>query len=118
MCRFEMTDIRVQSPGGSQPFHLFRRREPELIGCTESWKIERLSPIAGLRQDQEARDLTDQPAQLRINASGSDHVTDDLLGQILIDRRLRARSLGTRITTRVVYGWNRVQQNIGTCRRH
>ena len=89
MRRFEMIEIRVQSPGGSQPFHLFRRREPEFIGRTESRKIERLSPIAGLRQDQEARDLTDQPAQLRINASCSDHVADDFLGQILVDRGIR-----------------------------
>jgi hypothetical protein len=54
-----MIEIRVQPAGGSQAFHLFRHREPEFPGCREDRKIERLLPIAGLRQDQEARDLTD-----------------------------------------------------------
>jgi hypothetical protein len=51
--------MRVQPAGSSQAFHLFRHREPEFFGCREDRKIERFLPIAGLRQDQEARDLTD-----------------------------------------------------------
>jgi hypothetical protein len=51
--------MRVQPAGGSQAFQLFWHREPQFPGCRKDRKIERLLPIAGLRQDQEARDLTD-----------------------------------------------------------
>jgi hypothetical protein len=54
-----MMEIRVQPAGGSQAFHLFRHREPKFPGCGEDREIERFLPIAGLRQNQEARDLTD-----------------------------------------------------------
>jgi hypothetical protein len=54
-----MIEIRVQPAWGSQAFHLFWHREPEFSGCREDRKIERLLPIAGLCQNQEARDLTD-----------------------------------------------------------
>src|ERR1700733_10165941 len=121
MGRLQMIEVRVQSVGSSKAFHLLWRRKPDFVGGREYRKIKRLSPIAGLRQDQEACDLTHQASQLIVDSSGSDNVADDFIRHTLIDHDLRARRVGTcfpAITFRAMYFGNRVEQGIRACWRH
>jgi len=121
MGRLQMIEVRVQSVGSSKAFHLLWRRKPDFVGGREYRKIKRFSPIASLRQDQKACDLTDQAPQLIIDSSGSDDVANDFIRQTLIDHDMRARRVGTcfpAITVRAMYCRNGVEQGIGACRLH